>query len=276
VSDAYREAALSRSYYFLANWRWFEVVGLIAPLVLMAFAAKICGLRSTVGKLCAASVLVGSAACLSSLLFVHPSHPDLLMRLQVLRSFHIIYAIGLIMIGGFVLHLFKGRSAFIAAALFLAALAATCYGDHLAYRASALIEWPGKPPANPWEQAFLWIRTHTPQNAVFAADASALDSKGEDEQGFRALSERSTLNDNKDEGVASLFPADAAVWRKRRNAELGLNQENDQERMERLRPYGVTWILLPPAARTSLNCPYRNSVVAVCRLSSQDRTNEAF
>lgn len=269
VSDAYREAALSRSYFFLASWHWYEIVGLLAPLALMAFAAKKCGLRSTVGKLCSASVLVGSVAFLSSLLFVHPSHPDLLMRLQVLRSFHIIYAIGLVMIGGFVFSHFRNRATWIGVALFLVALAATCYGDHLSYPASTLIEWPGKPPANAWEQAFLWIRNNTPQNAVFAADSSALNSRGEDAQGFRALSERSTLNDNKDEGVVSLFPADAAVWRKRRNAELGLNQENDRERLDRLRPYGVTWILLSPAARTSFDCPYRNPVVAVCRLSPQ-------
>jgi hypothetical protein len=276
VGAAYREAALSRDYFFLADWRWYEIVGLLAPLALMAFAAKKCGLRSAIGRLCAASVLVGSAAFLSSLLLVHPSHPDLLMRLQVLRSFHIIYSIGVVMIGGFVLSRFKARGTWIAVALILVALAATCYGDHLSYPASALIEWPGKPPANAWEQAFLWIRNSTPQNAVFAADSSALNSPGEDGQGFRALSERSTLNDNKDEGVASLFPADADVWSKRRNAELGLNQESDRERLERLRPYGVTWILLSPAAQTSFNCPYRNQVVAVCRLSSQNRTSEAF
>jgi len=76
--------------------------------------------------------------------------------------------------------------------------------------ASSHIELPDAAPANPWQQAFLWIRSNTPQNAIFAADASLLNSTGEDSQGFRAISERNVLMDNKDEGVASLFPPSQA------------------------------------------------------------------
>jgi hypothetical protein len=201
------------------------------------------------------------------------------MRLQFLRSFDTIYAIGVILLGGFLVSLSSSRSSdpssspfsspriWIAGTFFTMALAAMYFADRQPYPASAHIEWPGRRPENLWEQAFLWIRANTPQNAVFAADASALDTPGEDAQGFRALSERSTLNDNKDEGIATVFPAEtAAVWSTRRDAELGLNHASDRQRLDRLRPFGVSWILLTPHAQTSFDCPWRNAAVAVCRL----------
>jgi hypothetical protein len=136
-----------------------------------------------------------------------------------------------------------------------------------AYVDSAHVEWPFAAPQNPWQQAFLWIRSNTPQNAVFALDSNYTKVGAEDTQGFRATTARSALVDElKDGGVVAIFPALAPRWKAQRDLELGLDNISDEERISRLEPAGVTWILLSAGATTHFDCPYRNSAVAVCRL----------
>lgn len=139
--------------------------------------------------------------------------------------------------------------------------------DNQSYLESSRIEIPGMTETNPWTRAFLWIRLNTPQNAVFAAAPSELTVQDEDAQGFRAIAERSILDGVKDEGLASIFPGLAEDWFKYHNAEHGLNRISDTKRFSQLHGYGVTWILLSPEAKTNFPCPYRNSVLAVCRLT---------
>jgi hypothetical protein len=64
----------------------------------------------------------------------------------------------------------------------------------------------------------------------------------------------------------------AVVWGPYRDAQRGLNHLTDAERTERLRPYGVTWLLLSSQATTAFSCPYRNSTVAVCQLNTTAAT----
>jgi len=266
VSGVYREAVLSRNYYFLSRWHWYEIIGLIAPLILMALASRMRTPSSLARTLCAACVLIGSTSLLASLCLVHANHPDLLMRLQVLKSFQMIYALGVILLGGFVFSSVWSRGRWIAVLLLLIAGAAMLVGDLQSYPASAHIEWPTGSSANPSEQAFYWIRSNTPPGAIFAAAPEIFHQPGGDSLGFRAISERSILTDTKDEGLASLFPDIAPEWSRRASAELGLNQESDQERVQRLHDYGVNWVLLPAGSRTSFPCPYRNAAIAVCKL----------
>lgn len=267
ISTAYREAALSRTYYFLSNWRWYEVMGLLAPMALMSLAALRAGSRSLVGKLCTACVLVGATACLVSLCFVHPAHPDLLMRLQVLRSFHTIYVLGLVMLGGCLGSYLWARGSWMAVTFLLLISVGMFTSDPKLCPASAHIDWPGSATDNPWRQAFLWIHANTPPDAIFAADPHIFGNTGEHSLGFRAISERGILTDVKDEGVASLFPSIAPAWSQLVAAQQNLDHLDDGLRVERLRRYRVTWLLLSPNAETAFSCPYRNSDVAVCRLN---------
>src|ERR1019366_3405227 len=69
-------------------------------------------------------------------------------------------------------------------------------------------------PENSWVEAFEWIRSHTPQDAYFALDPDSTRLPGEDDHGFRAISQRSMVADNwTDSGVVSMFPALARVER---------------------------------------------------------------
>ena len=135
------------------------------------------------------------------------------------------------------------------------------------YTTSAHVEWPFAAPRNPWQQSFLWIRANTPKDAIFALDSNYTKVDSEDTQGFRATTARSALVDElKDGGVVAIFPELAPRWKTQRDLELGLDRISDQQRIARLRPAGVTWILLSADAATELNCPYRNTAVAVCML----------
>ena len=129
------------------------------------------------------------------------------------------------------------------------------------------IEWPGSPPANPYQQAFLWIRDHTPRDAVFAFNPRLVYLPEEDEQGFRAITERDHLADDKDAGIVAVVPQLAYRWALQRNAELNLDSMTDSDRIATLAPLRATWLLLPLDAKTALSCPWRNSVAVVCRMN---------
>jgi hypothetical protein len=184
-----------------------------------------------------------------------------------LRSFQLIYIVGVLLLGGFLAEHLGGRRAVIGAAFLLLTSSLMLLVQKQAYTESAHVEWPFAAPRNPWQQAFLWIRERTPRNAVFALDPNYTKIDSEDTQGFRATAVRSALVDElKDGGVVAIFPELAPRWKSQRDLELDLDHISDQERIARLRPAGVTWILLSADAATQLNCPYRNPAVEVCKL----------
>lgn len=265
AAPAYREAVLSRTYFFLSRWEWYEYLGIVLPLILLLIAAWRLRGRGPVGSLCIAATAYGGCALLVALCFVHSGGSFLLARLQPLRAFHILYAVGVLLLGGFAGWLTR-RRVWAAGLLYTVSLCAMAAGQRLTYRSSQPVEWPGSSPRNPWQQAFLWIRANTPPDAIFAVDSAYIEAPGEDAQSFRANSERSVLADwYKDGGVAAMFPEAQEPWLRQMRATAGLNQATDAEREARTRPFGVSWILLPAQARTDLTCPYVNQAVRVCR-----------
>src|SRR6185437_2743193 len=129
-----------------------------------------------------ASMLVGITAYLSSVCFVHASHPDFLARIQLLRAFDINYCVGAVMLGGFLVSYFWSRGIWIGIACFAVAFLGMANADNQSYLESRHIEMPEATTTNPWEQAFQWIRNNTPQSAVFAADSTMLTAEDEDAQ----------------------------------------------------------------------------------------------
>jgi hypothetical protein len=268
-SAAYQAAQQSRTYIFLSDWHWYELLGVLLPLCLLAVAASRQGPSNVAGRLCVACVLAGTTSLVCSALFVHPAGPGLLARLQMLRMFQLIYMVGVLLlgcgIGTFLAEKGKGwRSigigalATLATAMFFIQTAAFGHSNHL--------EFPGLKPRNTYEQAFLWIRDNTPRTAVFAADPMLVFAPGEDEQNLRAMAERSVLADYKDEGLVLVFPKDSGDWYEQFDAQSGIASMSDAERVARLVPLGASWMVLPSGAFTAMPCPYRNDAVSVCRL----------
>lgn len=279
VSAAYREAILSRSYIFPSMWQRFEYFGIGVPLILFALAIVRPAASALIRHLCFAACLLGVTGTLIAFLFVHPSGPFLIARLQPLRCFQILYTLGVLLLGGLVGRLLfepvRGvRSRIMAVALLAVILASLYAAQRGAYPNSAHVELPGHTPRNPWKQAFVWIRANTPRNAVFAANPHLVFMGGEDAQGFRATAQRSLLADDKDEGVVIVFPQLAEAWAAQRKPQAGIDSMSDQQRLARLRPLGVTWIMLPEESATSLPCPYHNAIVQVCRLEAASQVAE--
>jgi hypothetical protein len=264
---AYNRAALSRSYFFLSSWRWYEYPGLVLPIFLLGFAGFRSRLPWPARALAMTAALLGSWALVTSLCFVHRSGSLLLARLQVLRAFHLVYIAGVLLAGGMLGRLTRQHMRAIAM-LFLLLSGALFAAQRLTYPESNHVEWPGMKPRNLWREAFLWIRANTPTDAIFALDSDYIESPGEDAQGFRATAERSAVADwFKDGGIASNFPEAAALWWQGSTATEQLNQASDEQRLARLLPLGVSWIVLPVQASTGFPCPFTNARVRVCRLS---------
>jgi hypothetical protein len=269
VTTSYREAVLGRSYYFLADWKWFEIAGLLMPLLLLGITARYAGVRTPLGRLAATCVLVGGTSVVCCACFVHPAGPYFLTRLQLLRTFHILYALGVVMLGGAAAKLCRGRRQM----AWLGLLGIVGLGMLLLqrreYRSLPDVEWPGAAVTNPWERGLFWVRGHTPDSALFAMDPQLMFFDDDAIPGFRVIAQRSILTDIKDEGLASLFPPLAPVWAKRLERERGLDEETDAQRRAKLSGTGVQWLLLSPSAATSLPCPYHNMSLKVCFLGTQ-------
>lgn len=269
-STSYQAAIISRYYCFIPMWHWYEWIGLVAPLFLAAVYIhwRRYDFNQADVVLTATAALIAILATSISLLFAQQhGHSHLIARLQTLRSFLLVYDCMFLILGGVLGNLLLKRAAWRWAVL-ICLLSATLYAvQRQAYPASNQIEWPWAKPSNPWTQAFLWIRNNTPQNALIATDADYIQANGEDAQGMRAITERSSLADfSKDGGTAAIFPALSDDWMRQHLADTNLSHISDAERLRQLAAYPVTWLLLQTKAPTALPCPYQNSLVKVCQL----------
>jgi hypothetical protein len=267
ITPAWREAIdlPQRTFLFLTRWRWYEVSGLLLPLLLYTLAMFRLRVATATRALCLACLLSGITSLLIAALFVPPTGPWTLIPLQVLRSFHLIYTAGLVLCGG-VLAQLTSRSRVAGFSLLALVFASMATAQSRAWPACHRIEWPGARPSNPWQQAFLWIRDNTPRGAVFAFNPELVYLPLEDEQGFRAIAERDHLADDKDAGIVVVLPQLADRWALQRNAQLNVDGMADNQRIGALTPLGATWLLLPPQAKTALPCPWNNAVVLICRM----------
>ena len=113
--------------------------------------------------------------------------------------------------------------------------------------------------ANPWLQAFDWIRRNTPEDAYFAVDPDYTNAPGEDCHGFRALAERGMMADsNKDTSTVTKQPTLAWKWKRQVVARDGWSSFKLAD-FERLKTdFGVDWALVnyPPPA--GLDCKWHN------------------
>jgi hypothetical protein len=269
VTDAYRQTLDSRPYFFLLRWQWYEWVGIFAPLVVFWWFARMAGRRGqrTLETLCRASIVFGSLGFLAALLITVPSQGIRFVELQPLRSLQLIYILLFSIAGALLADQVLKTKLWRWLLLFVPLCAGMFYAERQLFPATSHIEWPGG-SSNPWVQAFLWVRDHTPVNSYFALDPDHMRLTGEDQHGFRAIAERSMLADRvKDSGAVTMFPALAETWLEQVNSEahwraFGLE---DFDRLHRT--YGVDWVVLQPRGAAGMDCPYRNSAVIVCRIA---------
>jgi hypothetical protein len=264
-----REALLDRTFFFVNTWAWYEWLGAIAPLAILAWLAKskLRATRPAFQRISAALCVFGLLAIAGGLLVIASPRLINFTRLQPMRAFHPLYCIFFALLGGLLGEYVLGNKALRWAALFVPIAMGMYFAQAGAYPYSAHIEWPGLHDGNSWSNAFYWIRDNTPKDAVFALDPNYMGFDGEDQHGFRAVAERSVLADQrKDSGAVSLFPWLGDEWKREELAQTGLDHFAPQDYQRLEREYPVTWIVTRAPGPGFEDCLYRNKDVAVCRL----------
>jgi len=266
---AYHEVALRQPYFYLLRWHWYEWLGLIGPIALFWWFGRLARPRGMenmerVSRAMVPFLLIATAA---TLVLSIPARFEALARLEPLRCLALAYMLLIVIGGGLVgKYLLRGRTWRWLVLFVPLGLGMYTAQRHL-FAASAHVEWPWAAPHNPWAQAFDWIRSNTPRDALFALNPDHMSLPGEDENGFRARAERSMLADAvKDKGAASMFPPLSTSWWEQMQDQRNWRQFQRSD-FERLRQkYGVTWVVVEVPGPTGMDCPYQNVAVKVCRI----------
>ncbi len=270
-SQAVTRVALTRSYWFLAQWEWFEILGLIAPLIILAIMLRSQRFQQF-RPLARSAISVGAIAIAVSLAFARSSlHSFGVSHLQPLRVFQIIYFALLLALGACLARLVLRDVWWRWALAILILSAPLVFSARLVFAHSSHLELPAHriidADRNEWVAAFRWIRQNTPVDSFFALDANYISDPEEDAQSFRAISERSVLPDySKDGGETAVNTELGEAWQRGVDAQRSLSTEDDLARHQALDPLGVNWMVLRSEAKTLSKCPYDNGTVKVCML----------
>jgi hypothetical protein len=266
---AYHEVAIRQPSHFILRWEWYEWLGIIGPLVLFWWLARLARSRGmkNLELVSRAVIPFVVVATLAAVVLSGPTRFEALARLQPLRCLSLVYVL-LIVTGGGLLGEFVLQARLWRWLVLFAPLSfGMFYAQRQVFPATSHIEWPWAEPRNAWAQAFDWIRMNTPTDAFFALNPRHMDLPGQDELGFRARAQRSMLADLvKDKGASTMFPPLSVQW---------LEQVQDQKNwaqfqkpdFERLKQkYGITWVVVEQPSNPGMECPYQNPTVMVCRI----------
>ncbi len=268
-TSSWHKALDTRSYYFLSRWTWYEWLGAIAPLLLFWLLWRYAEKRgeTLLAKFAMAVLVYGVIQQIVAVIMLETPALVRMTPLQPMRFLHLIYFF-MVLIGGCMLGKYLLKASVWRWAVFLLAINLSMFASQrMLFAGSAHLELPGLAPANPWLQAFAWVRQNTPVNAYFALDPNYLASPGEDYHSFRALAERSQLADAiKDTAMVTQVPELGPVWERQVEAQEGWSHFKLED-FERLKAeFGVDWVLVSLPAPTGLDCRWRNGSLSVCRI----------
>jgi len=268
-SPSWREALASRTYYSIYRWTWYEWLGALAPLFLFWLLWRVAQKHGEhrLGRFGLAVFAYGVFQQIVAMALLAPESLVRLTPLQPMRYLQLVYLFMALTAGGllgrFVLKTQVWRWAVyllvLNGSMFLVEWELIDDGAHL--------ELPGMTTANPWLQAFDWVRQNTPADAYFALDPRYLAAPGEGFHNFRALAERSQLADGiKDTAVVMQVPVLAPVWHEQQVAQAGWPRF-DLRDFERLKAqFGVDWVLVSYPQPTGLECRWHNETLSVCQV----------
>jgi hypothetical protein len=269
TSPAYHAAAMRHGFHYIQLWRWYEQFGILAPVVLLWWFARIARARQWRGVelVCRALIVYDLVYFFAALVVDLPERFESLARLQPLRSLHLLYMLMFLIMGGLLGEFVLKNRAWRWLALFVPLGIGMFLAQRDLFQASAHIEWPGAAAKNEWAQAFVWVRENTPVDSVFALDPDFMQLRGEDTIGFRCLAERSRLADlSKDSGAVSMFPPLAEEWWTEVQAQSPWKSFRKVDLWKLKNKYGVSWVVVQQPGAGGLDCAYQNSAVRVCRI----------
>ncbi|MGB8479079.1 MAG: hypothetical protein WCE63_09575 [Acidobacteriaceae bacterium] len=265
----YRDVLYSRTFFFAALWHWYEWLGVVFPVLILYLLTHVQP-RATLPafhRICRALVPFGIVSTLAFLVLSSTRYLANFVRLQPMRSFHLLYVLFYLLVGGLLGEYVLKHRAWLWFALFASLAVGMSAVNWSMFPHSRPIEWPIARSQNAWVSAFLWIRNNTGEDAVFALNPHYMTLDGEDQHGFRAIAERSMLADaDKDSGAVSLFPQLTSDWENQQRAQSGWTHFRAADFIRLAHEYPVTWVVVQSPASNGLLCPYQNSAVAVCRI----------
>jgi hypothetical protein len=269
LNPAWKEALYARRFLWPMQWHWYEWLGVVGPLALLGWFARL-GKRDSNGQLAHVSarlLLSGSFGVAAALVLTSVPGLERFAVLEPMRVLHVLYILFFLLAGGLVgQHLLHNRP-LRWALLFAPLCVAMLYANHQQFPASPRIEWPGRVARNDWVEAFAWVRQNTPRDALFALDPVYMDRSGEDQHSFNALAERSMLPDfTKGRGVVAQFPELAYEWRAQVHDRDTWSKFQAEDFRRLRRKYGVTWVVLEQPSASGMACPFANTRVKVCRV----------
>ena len=261
------KALETRSYYFLYRWEWYEWLGALAPLLLFGLLWRFAAKRGETSLARFALAVVGYGVFQQVVAMIMLGTPALvrLTPLQPMRFLHLIYLF-MVLIGGCLAGKYLLKTAIWRWAVFLLVINGSMFAAQRSlFSSTEHLELPGQSSANPWLQAFAWVRQNTPINAYFALDPLYIDAHQEDAHSFRALAERSQLADAlKDTAIVTQVPELGPRWERETRAEEGWATFKLAD-FERLKSqFGVDWVLVAYPSTAGLDCRWHNAALAVC------------
>ncbi len=270
AQDPYREALYARDFYFLFTWTWYDWLGLLAPLAILAWfwKARPRGTTAVFERLSLGLIPYGLISILAAAIISSSHVFDMFARLQPLRCFHLITFVFLLFLGGAIGEYAGKMRVWIVPVLCISVAVLMCSVERNTYPNSPHIEWPGlKTNSNAWVNTLLWIRHNTPRDAIFAVDSRYFKDEDVDDHGFRAISRRSELADYyKDGGAVAIFPKLAVEWKQMSDATYGLNHFTAADFTRLAHMYPVTWAVIHGPAPAGMECPYKQRGYAVCKI----------
>lgn len=268
-SQSYLNAIRSRHCFFLYEWTWYEWLGAIAPLAIFWFVARVARKQGqfALSRFATAVLIYGVFQQIVAMIILGPKTLIALSTLEPMRYLQLIY-IFLMMLGGAYIGKYLLRSRPLNWAVFLLLTnGGMFFVQRELFASTPHIELPGAATANPWLQAFEWVRQNTPENAYFALDPRYMSAQGEDNHGFRAIAERSVLVDTvKDPAVITKEPLLGPEWEREAHAQMDWDhfQVTDFQRLKR--DFGVDWVIVTSPQTEGLSCLWHNDQLFVCRI----------
>jgi hypothetical protein len=262
-------AMRSRHWFSIYQWEWYEWLGALAPLVLFWLVARIAAKRgeTNLARFSTAVLVYGVFQQAAAMIMLGPPSLICLSTLEPMRYLQLVYVF-LMLIGGAYLGRYVLKTRAWRWALFLLLTNGGMFvAQRQLFASTPHIELPSMVSANPWQQAFAWIRQNTPQNAYFALDPHYLALPGNDCHGFRALAERSQLADAiKDTSVITKVPELGPVWERQVEAQKGWPNFQIQDFKRLNTEFGVDWVLVSYPQPAGLLCRWHNESLAVCQI----------
>lgn len=255
--------------YYLYNWTWYEWLGAIGPLVIFWVIARIARTQGqlVLSRFATAVLIYGTFQQVVAMIILGPAAPLTFGTLEPMRFLQLVYVFMTLILGAYLGHHVLGRKLLRWTVFLLLANGGMYLAQRQLFAGTEHFEFPGLQSANPWLQAFSWIRHNTPEDAYFAVDPNYMSVPGEDNHGFRALAERSVLADeDMDTDVVTKAPELGPEWKRQVQAESGWVHFRlaDFERLES--QFGVNWTLVRIPQPAGLDCRWHSQELAVCRI----------